>query len=204
MDLAYAQSLGPAREPALKAMPDAAAELVARARGGDRSAFGALYELHAPWVHAVLLGLVSPGEAQDLVQDVFVAALGRLEQLQDGARFGPWIAAIARNRGRDALRARGRAGSLMDRGDGGDMGDAGAGEPAAPERGDGEDAEAQRALDAIRELPEAYRETLLMRLVEGLKGPEIARRTGLTHGSVRVNLCRGMKLLRARLAGEEA
>jgi len=196
MDLAYAQSLGPAREPALKALPDAAAELVARARGGDRSAFGTLYELHAPWVHAVLLGLVSPGEAQDLVQDVFGAALARLEQLQDGARFGPWIAAIARNRGRDALRARGRAGSSMHRGD------EGAGEPAAPERGDGEDAEAQRALDAIRELPEAYRETLLMRLVEGLKGPEIARRTGLTHGSVRVNLCRGMKLLRARLAGE--
>jgi RNA polymerase sigma-70 factor (ECF subfamily) len=54
-------------------------------------------------------------------------------------------------------------------------------------------------LEAIRELPEAYRETLLMRLVEGLTGPEIARRSGLTEGSVRVNLHRGLKMLRDRL-----
>jgi RNA polymerase sigma-70 factor (ECF subfamily) len=52
---------------------------------------------------------------------------------------------------------------------------------------------------AIRALPEAYRETLTMRLVEGMTGPEIAERTGLTHGSVRVNLHRGMLQLRAAL-----
>ena len=51
-------------------------------------------------------------------------------------------------------------------------------------------------LDLIRQLPEAYRETMLMRLLEGMTGPEIARRTGLTPDSVRVNLCRGMKMLR--------
>ena len=55
------------------------------------------------------------------------------------------------------------------------------------------------ALEAIRALPEAYRETLMLRLVEGLSGPEIATRTGLTPASVRVNLHRGMKLLREKL-----
>src|SRR3954471_6030419 len=60
-------------------------------------------------------------------------------------------------------------------------------------------AEAHAALAAIRTLPEAYRETLLLRLVEGLTGPEIAERTGLTPASVRVNLHRGMKLLREKL-----
>ena len=54
-------------------------------------------------------------------------------------------------------------------------------------------------LAPIRRLPEAYREPLLLRLVEGRTGPEIARATGLTHGSVRVNLHRGMQLLRAEL-----
>ena len=54
-------------------------------------------------------------------------------------------------------------------------------------------------LAAIRALPEAYRETLVLRLVEGMTGPEIAERTGLTAGSVRVNLYRGMKQLRERL-----
>ena len=59
--------------------------------------------------------------------------------------------------------------------------------------------EAEVALEAIRRLPEAYRETLMLRLVEGMTGPEIAARTNLTPDSVRVNLCRGMKLLRAQL-----
>ena len=58
---------------------------------------------------------------------------------------------------------------------------------------------AARALACIQELPVAYRETLVLRLCEGLSGPEIAARTGLTHGSVRVNLTRGMALLRPLL-----
>ena len=60
--------------------------------------------------------------------------------------------------------------------------------------------EALAVLDTIRALPEAYRETLVLRLVEGLTGPEIAERTGLTPASVRVNLHRGMKQLRDRLS----
>jgi RNA polymerase sigma-70 factor (ECF subfamily) len=62
-------------------------------------------------------------------------------------------------------------------------------------------ASAEQALAAIASLPEAYRETLLLRFVAGLTGPEIAQRTGLTHGSVRVNLHRGVALLRQRLEG---
>jgi RNA polymerase sigma-70 factor (ECF subfamily) len=49
-------------------------------------------------------------------------------------------------------------------------------------------------------LSETYRETLILRLVEGMTGPEIAARTGMTHGSVRVNLHRGMEQLRAKLS----
>ena len=60
--------------------------------------------------------------------------------------------------------------------------------------------DAQRALTALRTLPETYAETLIMRLVEGLTGPEIAERTGLTAASVRVKLHRGMALLRDALA----
>mgnify|MGYP003694694447 CR=1 FL=1 len=59
--------------------------------------------------------------------------------------------------------------------------------------------EALAVLGVIQTLPEAYRETLVLRLVEGMTGPEIAARTGLTAASVRVNLHRGMKQLRERL-----
>ncbi len=57
-------------------------------------------------------------------------------------------------------------------------------------------------LHHVRSLPEAYRETLLLRLVEGLSGPEIAEAVGLTAASVRVNLHRGMELLRPLLSKE--
>jgi RNA polymerase sigma factor (sigma-70 family) len=65
--------------------------------------------------------------------------------------------------------------------------------------GDPIEAETFAVLEVIRRLPEAYRDTLLMRLVEGMSGQEIADRTGLAPGSVRVNLHRGMKLLREKL-----
>jgi RNA polymerase sigma-70 factor (ECF subfamily) len=64
--------------------------------------------------------------------------------------------------------------------------------------------DAWEVLDLIRHLPEAYRETLILRLVEGMTGPEIARQTGLTPDSVRVNLCRGMKMLRQLWGSVEA
>ena len=60
-------------------------------------------------------------------------------------------------------------------------------------------AEALQILSVIQSLPDAYRETLTLRLVEGMTGPEISALTGLTEGSVRVNLHRGMKQLRERL-----
>ena len=68
---------------------------------------------------------------------------------------------------------------------------------------DSSGAQAEEILAIIRTLPDAYRETLVLRLVEGMTGPEIATRTGLTAASVRVNLHRGMKLLRNKLGFEE-
>jgi len=58
---------------------------------------------------------------------------------------------------------------------------------------------AMEILDLICSLPEAYRETLVLRFVEGMTGPEIASRTGLTAASVRVNLHRGVKMLREKM-----
>jgi RNA polymerase sigma-70 factor (ECF subfamily) len=64
---------------------------------------------------------------------------------------------------------------------------------------DNQQSEAREIMAAIRALPETYRETLVLRLVEGMTGNEIAERTGLTPESVRVNLHRGMKILRQKL-----
>jgi RNA polymerase sigma-70 factor (ECF subfamily) len=160
-------------------------DLVRAAQGGDRAAFGLLYERYGAMVHGVLLARVAWEDADDLLQDVFLTALERLRSLRDADAFGGWLAAIARNRATDHHRRRPPAEAFS------------VDDLAAEDRGPG--AEALAALDAIKALPAAYRETLTLRLVEGMTGPEIAARTGLTPRSVRVNLHRGMKQLRKKL-----
>lgn len=158
--------------------------LVLAARQGDREAFGALYRRYGRMVHGVLLARVHRRHVEDLVQDVFLAALRQLGALRDPERFGGWLAMIARNRATDFHRRNRDAVELPD-------------DLSAPESSDENETLAVLAL--LRSLPDAYRETLVMRLVEGMTGPEIALRTGMTEGSVRVNLHRGMKLLKAKL-----
>jgi RNA polymerase sigma-70 factor (ECF subfamily) len=168
--------------------PDA--DLALRARAGDRDAFAELYLRFAGTVHGVLLAAAPREEARDLVQEVFLLALRAIGDLEDPQRIGPWLCTIARNRARDLLKSRAVAAANLD-----DVETV-----AAPTPGDGGDDEARRVLAAIRALPECYREPLILRLVDGSSGADIAARTGLTPGSVRINLHRGMKLLRARLA----
>jgi RNA polymerase sigma-70 factor (ECF subfamily) len=162
--------------------------LVEAARQGDRTAFGRLYDRYARMVHGILLARVPLSEVDDLVQDVFLSAMPRIHTLRDVTRFGPWLAAIARNRANDYHRNAVEEVELP--------------EEVTSGVTDGvSDADAAALLAAVRGLPETYRETLLLRLVEGMTGPEIAARTGLTSGSVRVNLHRGMQLLREKLSG---
>lgn len=174
-------------------MPELANEtvLVRAARDGDRAAFGHLYDRYARMVHGVLLARVPWHEVDDLVQDVFMIALRRLSTLRDVESFGAWLMVIARNRANDFYRRSVPKDTLAD--------EAADGEIAANSGGDNQ-GEAANVLDAIKDLPDTYRETLILRLVEGMTGPEIAARTGMTHGSVRVNLHRGMQQLREKLS----
>jgi RNA polymerase sigma-70 factor (ECF subfamily) len=173
--------------------------LVRAAQLGDRSAFGLLYSRYARMVHGILLSRVPHSYVDDLVQDVFLQALPRLHSLRDVSKFPGWLAAITRNRATDFHR---RAKSLDELP--ADFSEQSAAPvPAIPPHSHSR-TEAHVALDAILSLPETYRETLILRLVEGMTGPEIAARTGLTHGSVRVNLHRGMQQLRELLARKAA
>jgi RNA polymerase sigma-70 factor (ECF subfamily) len=169
--------------------------LVSAARDGDRAAFGCLYDRYARMVHGILLARVPPREVNDLVQEVFLAALRQLHALRDVSRFGAWLGTITRNRANDYFRKSIPENNLTEPVD--DE------QPESRTTNDAAEREAAAILAVIRSLPEAYREPLILRLVEGMTGPEIAARTGLTHGSVRVNLYRGMQQLREKL-GETA
>ncbi|MBA2540449.1 MAG: sigma-70 family RNA polymerase sigma factor [Deltaproteobacteria bacterium] len=168
---------------------DALPAVVVAAQRGDRRAFAELYRRFSRAVHGVVLARVRYCDAADLVQDVFAVALERLPQLGEAAAFPGWLLTIARNRSIDFVRGKRPIA----------MGDDLPELPVAASRA----SEVAQVLTALRALPDAYQETMILRLVEGMTGPEIAEQTGLSPGSVRVNLHRGMKLLRDQLGISE-
>jgi len=157
--------------------------LVERITAGDERAFGELYKIYAPMVHGIILARVPHEEADDIAQEVFLAAYRNLKTLREAAAIGPWLGSIARNRVVEFYRRSRPTEELTDH----------------FSRSDSPRTEANEIMAAIHSLPIAYAETLVLRLVEGMTGPEIAEQTGLTPESVRVNLHRGMKLLRQKL-----
>lgn len=161
----------------------AEALLIDRIRSGEPEAFDEMYRMFAPLVHGIVLARVPYDDVQDIVQEVFLTAYNKLDTLREKNAVGGWLVTIARNRAAEFYRR------------------------ARPTDELSEDIsgkhhlhnEANEILAAIRLLPETYRETLVLRLVEGMTGNEIAERTGLRPESVRVNLHRGMELLRQKL-----
>ena len=169
-------------------MTDSSYEEIARwvlaAQSGSSQAFQNLHRRFVALVHGVLLSRFRPTIAEELTQECFLQAFRKLHQLREPEKFGPWIVAIARrmhfvddHRSVDDELERADTGSTPDT-----------------------IVDAAKVLSAIRALPETYRETLTLRLVEGMSGPEIAAATGLTPDSVRVNLHRGMQQLRHALS----
>ncbi len=172
------------------------AALVKASQDGGRDAFGQLYQRYARMVHGILLAKVPAAEVEDLVHEVFLRALPRLHGLREAPRFGAWLAAISRNMAKDYYRQPRVQIECSD--------DLAAQDASAAPAEQAQTREAAEILETIRSLPEAYRETLILRLVEGMTGPEIAAKTGLSHGSVRVNLNRGMQQLRDKLGQRRA
>jgi RNA polymerase sigma-70 factor (ECF subfamily) len=160
-------------------------ELVVAAQGGNRPAFTKIYERFHLVIHAIALARVAHGDAGDVVQDVFAEVWLKMTTLREPAAFPGWIVTLARRRAIDhARKCRPTDDASVELA------------VSPPPR-----AEAMAALAAILALPDTYRETIIMRVVEGLSGPDIAERTGMTPDSVRVHLHRGMKLLREMLDG---
>ncbi len=161
----------------------AQSRIVERVCAGDEEAFGELYKCFAPMVHGIVLARVPRDEAADIVQEVFLSAYKNLHTLREKSAVGAWLAMIARNRATEFYRQLKPTEELTEYVKG----------------KSNANTEAREILSAIRALPETYKETLILRLIEGMTGNEIAEQTGLTPESVRVNLHRGMKLLRQKL-----
>jgi RNA polymerase sigma-70 factor (ECF subfamily) len=187
--------------PAIEATVDDAV-LVERARTGDRWAAEALYRRHAGDALRLAMFLLGRrSDAEDAVQDAFVAALGKLGGLRDPAAFARWLMRIVANAARGRLRRR-RLLSWLGL-DGGDP-DVTLERYAAP----GVTAE-QRAelawLDrALGEMPDRERIPWLLRHVEGWDLPDIARTLGCSLATVKRRLADARGRVKARIGATGA
>ena len=146
------------------------------------------------WVRQLARRLVREADADDLVQEAWLAA--RRAPAERGGDHGRrWLAAVLRNRVRQERRSgarraeRERAAARSEA------------LPAADELLERLELREQ-VVRAVRELREPYRSALLMRWFEGLSPREIARRRNVPRRTVHAWLARGLELLRARLRGE--
>lgn len=182
-------------------------ELVAAAKGGERSAFDELVVRHQDKVFNMSYRILGDREeALDCSQEIFLSAYRGLQRFDDKARFGTWLYRITVNRCRDQIRRRGfrkytRPISLDAAGP--DQESEGGLEPAARESTPLERAstdERTRLVNAaLQELPGDAREILLLRDLQGLSYEEVAEILEVPIGTVRSRLSRARGLLRERL-----
>jgi RNA polymerase sigma-70 factor (ECF subfamily) len=161
------------------------AGLIGRLRSRDPAAFDELYRCHRASVWRFLRQLAGPGAAEDLFQDTWLSAARHAHLLAEDTHLLAWLCTIARNKHRNAVRlgvfdARRVARAAAEP----------QGAPALPDEQVDLRARARAVADAFRQLPEVYREVLLLHAVEGLDSEAIGRVLDLRGDAVRKRLSR--------------
>ncbi len=175
--------------------------LVLKSRSGDRASFEELVRRTARLVFArIFLEVGDVHRAEDLVQETFLIAWKSIRQVTDASGFRSWLFSIAHSAVVDAARRQSRkkrsAPRARDEAD--VIGSIAAAEPgpaAAAEKSEERDA----VLSVLRSLPEEYRMPLMLRYIGGADYQTIGQQLGLSNGSLRGMLSRGLSMLRSRL-----
>jgi len=160
---------------------------------GDEGAFRELYRRHTPRLYQFVLRFLGGAEmdAEDVVQEVWIQAVRRLDGFRWEARLETWLTAIGLNVARDHLRKRYRRGETQAL----DVTELPAPDHPAAERID---------LDtAIAALPDGYRAVLVLHDIEGFKHHEIAEALGIAPGTSKSQLSGARRVLRRLLSSVE-
>lgn len=154
------------------------AALVVAARAGERWAHEALFRRYAPMANGMAFRLMGrDADVDDLVQDAFVVAFGRLDSLDDPQAFAAWLGSILVRTAGKVIRRR----VLMEK-----LGLRRRGEPididavAARVAGPDVAAELRGIYKRVERLPADLRIAFLLRRVEGMELEEVARATGVS------------------------
>ena len=189
----------PASREAAEADAAAAEEaaLVERVRRGDPAAFDALVNRYMRRAFGVAYRLMGQKEdAEDLVQESFLAVLQRIDTFQAGRPFAAWFFRILANRGLNARKSRSLRGTDA-------IPESAAAATPSPER-EAERSELRENVQAALEtLPGRQRAVVQLFELEGFGGPEIAEILEISEGTVRWHLHEARKTLRRALAPYE-
>ena len=160
------------------------ATLVAAAIAGDRHAFAGIYDRYADRMHDFCWSLLrSPDEAADAMQDTFVIAADRLQQLRDPDKLRPWLYAVARSVAMGHLRDRKRERAEADLDDIVDVTD---GPHEVAHRAELQDL----VWEAARGLSDRDRMVMDLHLRQGLEGRDLAMAMDVTENNANVMLSR--------------
>ncbi len=195
--LDQARMQGPAvSAPATSAGESLAAEteLLRLVQAGDPEACDRLVRLHLPRAFTVAYRVLGHREdAEDLVQEAFVAALKGIDRFELGRPFAPWLYRIIVNRALSARRARSlrQTDELADR--------TGSGQPS-PLGVTLRTEVRERFLAVLAELPERQRLSVEWHDMDGLTAEEIGALLGISPGTVRWHIHQARQVLREALA----
>lgn len=154
-------------------------ELIDRCKRGDSSGYTGLYNQHAKEVYNTIYRLVNhTAEAEDILQDSFVAAFQAIAGFENTGGFRAWIKRIATNKSIDAIRKRKMKWVELE-----PSGIVVADESIDEKEFDFTVETVRRAIDA---LPEAYRIIFQLYVIEDIPQVEIAQMLGLANNTVRI------------------
>jgi RNA polymerase sigma-70 factor, ECF subfamily len=163
---------------------------LARAQGGDETAFACLFRDVQPallrYLHVLTL------EADDVASDTWLQVVKGLPGFRGGEdAFRAWLFTIARHRAADAGRARSRRPGVPM------AGLAAAAQQSSPDAAEAalEAISTQAVLTLIKALPRDHAEIIMLRVVAGLETADVARIVGKTPGAVRVTAHRALRRL---------
>jgi RNA polymerase sigma factor (sigma-70 family) len=173
--------------------------LVAAVRRGDDRAFEALYGRYHRRIHAYVIGMVKDhGRAEDVTQEVFVAALRRMRETERPIAFKPWIYEIAKNACIDQFRRSRRTEEVSLQADEGfapsDYGRLVGSDPT-PDAAVAAKQDLDHLCGAFGGLSDTHHEILVMREFEGMSYREIGERMGMSRPAVESTLFRARRRL---------
>jgi len=185
----------------------AEADFIERLRNGEPEAFDNLITRFSADIYAVLYRITeSPEDAADLTQETFLSALRSIRSFRGDSELKTWLTRIAINHSRNRFRwwkRRRRDATVSLDALIGDT-DSSIGDLIAGEGESAEEAvlrqEREAALrKALAEMPEHYRETIVLCDIEGYSYEEIAVALEINLGTVKSRIARGREELRKRL-----